>query len=64
MLRKKILTSGESHGKGSLGIIDGIPSGLEIDLKFIANELSRTKGYGRGRMKIEKDIAEIYSKLD
>ena len=61
--RIKILTSGESHGKGSLGIIDGIPSGLEIDEKFIANELSRRqKGYGRGgRMKIEKDIAEIYS---
>ena len=39
--RIKILTSGESHGKGSLGIIDGIPSGLEIDEKFIANELSR-----------------------
>ena len=61
--RIKILTSGESHGKGSLGIIDGIPSGLEIDEKFIANELSRRqKGYGRGgRMKIENDIAEIYS---
>ena len=61
--RIKILTAGESHGKGSLGIIDGIPAGLDIDEKYIEKELSRRqKGYGRGgRMKIEKDIAEIYS---
>ena len=31
MLEKlKFLTAGESHGKGLLGIIDGIPAGLEI----------------------------------
>jgi len=61
--RIKILTAGESHGKGSLGIIDGIPAGLDLDEKYIEKELSRRqKGYGRGgRMKIEQDIAEIYS---
>jgi len=60
--RIKILTAGESHGKGLLGIIDGIPEGLDLDEKYIENQLSRRqKGYGRGgRMKIEKDIAEIY----
>ena len=59
----KFLTAGESHGKGSLGIIDGIPSGLKIDEDYIEKELSRRqKGYGRGaRMKIEQDRAEIYS---
>ena len=59
----KFLTAGESHGKGSLGIIDGIPSGLKIDENYIEKELSRRqKGYGRGsRMKIEQDRAEIYS---
>ena len=57
----KFLTAGESHGKGSLGIIDGIPSGLKIDEDYIEKELSRRqKGYGRGaRMKIEQDKAEI-----
>ena len=31
MLTKiRYLTSGESHGKGLLGILDGVPSGLEI----------------------------------
>ena len=28
--RIKYLTAGESHGKGLLGIIDGLPAGLEI----------------------------------
>ena len=64
MLTKiKYLTSGESHGKGLLGIINGIPAGLEIDENYIQSELyRRQQGYGRGkRMKIENDIAEIYS---
>ena len=59
----KLMTSGESHGKALSVIIEGIPAGLEIDPKFINNELSRRqKGYGRGtRMKIESDKAEILS---
>ena len=40
MLEKlKFLTAGESHGKGLLGIIDGIPAGLEIS--EILNELTK-----------------------
>ncbi len=64
MLAKiKYLTAGESHGKGLLGIIDGLPAGLEIDEEFIAHDLfRRQQGHGRGgRMKIEKDHAEIYT---
>ncbi|SVD65390.1 uncharacterized protein METZ01_LOCUS418244, partial [marine metagenome] len=40
-----------------------MPAGLEIDEKFIAHELfRRQQGHGRGgRMKIEKDHAEIYT---
>jgi len=64
MLTKiKFLTAGESHGRGLLGILDGIPSGLKIKKEFIDTQLARRqKGYGRGgRMKIEKDQVEIWS---
>lgn len=64
MLSKiKYLTAGESHGKGLLGIIDGIPAGLNIDQEYIKVQLARRqKGYGRSsRMKIEDDFAEIYT---
>ena len=64
MLRQiKFLTAGESHGKGLLGILDGIPAGLEISEKYIGRHLQRRQmGYGRGgRMKIESDYAEIWS---
>ena len=63
MLNKiNFLTAGESHGKGLLGIIEGIPSGLAISHQYIDFHLSRRqKGFGRGdRMKIEKDQAEMY----
>ena len=64
MLNKiKFLTAGESHGKALVGIIQGIPSGLEISSDYINSELSRRQqGYGRGgRMKIETDRAIILS---
>ena len=64
MLNKiNFLTAGESHGKALVGIIQGIPAGLEISSNYINNELSRRqKGYGRGgRMKIETDKAIILS---
>ena len=50
MLTKiKFLTAGESHGRGLLGILDGIPSGLKIEKDFIDKQLSRRQmGYGRG----------------
>ncbi|MBV20217.1 MAG: chorismate synthase [Cytophagia bacterium] len=57
------LTAGESHGKGLLGIIEGVPAGLDITSQYINFHLSRRqKGFGRGaRMKIEKDQVEIFS---
>ena len=63
MLNKiNFLTAGESHGKGLLGIIEGLPAGLNISEDYINLHLSRRQlGFGRGaRMKIEKDQAEIY----
>ncbi len=59
----RFLTSGESHGKGLTGIIEGIPAGLAISASYIDIHLKRRQaGYGRGgRMKIESDHAEILS---
>jgi chorismate synthase len=59
----RFLTSGESHGKGLTGIIEGIPAGLALSSSYIDNHLKRRQaGYGRGgRMKIESDHAEILS---
>lgn len=56
-------TAGESHGKGLVAVIEGLPAGLSIDVAFINRELwRRQQGYGRGgRMKIESDTAEIIS---
>tara|TARA_B100001250_G_scaffold123603_2_gene105021 strand:+ start:64913 stop:66091 length:1179 start_codon:yes stop_codon:yes gene_type:complete len=57
----RFLTAGESHGKGLSVIIEGMPSNLSIDEDYIEKDMSRRqKGYGSGgRMKIEKDRAEI-----
>ncbi len=59
----RYLTAGESHGKGLLAIIEGIPSNLSLSKEDIDKELKRRqRGYGRGgRMKIEKDKAEVLS---
>lgn len=64
MLEKfRFLTAGESHGKCLTAIIEGLPSGFEISVDFINQELKRRQGgYGRGdRMKIESDTVEITS---
>jgi chorismate synthase len=59
----KFTTAGESHGKGLVAIVEGLPSGLSIDIAKINLELwRRQQGYGRGgRMKIEKDEVQILS---
>ena len=59
----RYLTAGESHGKALTAIIDGMVAGLPLDEGYIARDLARRQGgYGRGgRMKIEKDRAEILS---
>ncbi len=62
LTRLKFLTAGESHGQGLLGILDGMPAGLDISEDYIGFQLARRQmGHGRGgRMKIEKDRAEIW----
>ncbi len=59
--RIRFLTAGESHGKGLLGIIEGLPSNIKISETYVKQHLSRRqKGHGRGgRMKIEDDFAEF-----
>jgi chorismate synthase len=61
MNRIRILTAGESHGKGLIGILEGVPSDFSVSAEDIDSELKRRQGgYGRGgRMKIESDHAEI-----
>jgi len=62
LTRLKFLTAGESHGQGLLGILDGMPAGLKISEDYIGVHLTRRQmGHGRGgRMKIEKDHADIW----
>ena len=59
----RYLTAGESHGKGLLAIMEGIPSNLSLSAEDVNRELKRRQsGYGRGaRMKIEQDKAGIFS---
>ena len=59
----KITTFGESHGRGIGVVIDGCPAGLELDIDFIQQELTRRKP---GQSKIvtqrkENDEFEILS---
>ncbi len=63
MTNLRFLTSGESHGRALMGILEGIPSGLSLSSEDIDQELRRRQGgYGRGgRMKIEADHAQIIS---
>ncbi|HTL48223.1 MAG TPA: chorismate synthase [Verrucomicrobiae bacterium] len=55
------ITTGESHGQYLATILEGMPSGLEVDLEFINGQLRlRQQGYGRGgRQKIETDEVKI-----
>ncbi len=57
----RYLTAGESHGPALVGILDGIPAHLRLDVEAINATLARRQGgYGRGaRMKIERDEVEF-----
>jgi chorismate synthase len=61
----RYLTAGESHGPALVGILDGIPAHLELDVDAINATLrARQGGYGRGgRMKIERDEIEFLAGL-
>src|SRR4051812_8279765 len=57
----RFTTAGESHGRALVAIVEGLPAGLPVNQELIDYELRRRQlGYGRGgRMKIERDLAEI-----
>ena len=55
------LTSGESHGQALVGILEGLPAGVEVQSSDIQAALARRRlGYGRGaRMKFEQDEVRV-----
>ena len=57
----RLITAGESHGPGLTCIVEGLPAGLELAPEQINGDMARRQlGHGRGgRMKIEKDAAEV-----
>ena len=59
----RYLNGGESHGKGLIAILEGVPAGLPLTAADINRDLSRRqRGYGRGgRMRIEQDRVEFLS---
>lgn len=59
----RLLTAGESHGKGLLALLDGFPAGVPVDEQAVDAELRRRQGgYGRGgRQRIEADHVEFLS---
>ncbi len=57
----RLTTAGESHGPGLTCVLEGLPAGLELSPEDVNRDMSRRQlGHGRGgRMKIERDSAEI-----
>lgn len=55
------LSAGESHGEALVGIIEGVPAGVELTSAMVSDALARRRlGYGRGaRMKFEEDRVRI-----
>ncbi|QRZ62470.1 chorismate synthase [Rothia sp. ZJ932] len=55
------LTAGESHGEALIGVIEGVPAGVELTSSMVQDALARRRlGHGRGaRMKFEQDAVRI-----
>ncbi|NMA61333.1 MAG: chorismate synthase, partial [Firmicutes bacterium] len=53
----RLLTAGESHGPSLVGIMEGFPAQVPLDVDKINSDLKRRQGgFGRGgRMAIEGD---------
>ena len=59
----RLTTFGESHGEALGGVIDGMPSGIDVDMEFIQSELDRRRP-GQGILttaRNEADKVEILS---
>jgi chorismate synthase len=61
----RLTTAGESHGPALVGILTGLPAGLELDRDGIDADLGRRQqGYGRSpRQQIEHDRVEVLAGL-
>ncbi|MDD3719468.1 MAG: chorismate synthase [Actinomycetota bacterium] len=59
----RFLDAGESHGRGMVTIVEGLPHGLSLRAERVESELARRRlGHGRGaRMRLEADRVEILS---
>lgn len=57
------VTAGESHGRALVGVISGVPSGIQLNSQVISDALARRRlGYGRGaRQKFEADALTLIS---
>ena len=60
-----MLTAGESHGKGLVAILEGMPAGVPVAPKEIAAELARRRhGHGRGgRQRLESDALDVVTEV-
>ena len=61
----RLLTAGESHGKALVATLEGLPAGIPVSDKALADELARRRhGHGRsGRQKLEADRFEVLGGL-
>ena len=61
----ELVTAGESHGPGLVGIVSGLPAGLVLERDAIDGDLRRRQqGYGRSpRQQIEHDEVEVLAGL-
>lgn len=59
------LTAGESHGEALVGILEGLPAGVQVTTDDIRQVLARRRlGYGRGaRMAFEQDQVRVLGGL-
>jgi chorismate synthase len=57
----RLLTAGESHGRGLVAVLEGLPAGVPVRLDDLRRELTRRRhGYGRsGRQRLESDPVEV-----
>jgi len=52
-----LTTYGESHGPAVGGVVDGMPAGIDIDTRFIQNELNRRRP-GQSRLTTQRQEAD------